>query len=155
MDARTLHAIIPIAIVAGLALAGYAAYESNVPSAQGSCTVNSFVSCQKVDQSGLTKTFGIQDYLIGIGGYLILLLIDIPLLRTYRVSWLYLLLFFATMGVGFSAYFAYVELVQIGALCLVCFASYTPNFIVWVVGLALLRQSRRRATGDEKDDADP
>jgi len=148
MDARTLHAIIPIAIVAGLALAGYAWYESAVPSAQSSCTVNGFVSCHKVDASGLTTTFGVQDYFIGIGGYLILLLIDIPLLRTYERTWLYLLIGFATLGVGFSLYFAYVELVQIGALCLVCFGSYAPNFLVWVLGLALLRESREPVSDD-------
>ncbi len=145
MDARTLHAILPVAIVAGLALSAFAAYETIYPAAESACSVTSFVSCAKVDQSGLTTTFGIQDYWIGIIGFLVLLAVDIPLYRTYKPMWLYTLLGFSTLGVVAAIYLGYVELVLIGALCLICTGAYLANVVVFGVALALVRKNRRES----------
>jgi len=150
MDARTLHALLPVAIVVGLAFSAYAAYESNTPAAQGSCTVNGFISCQKVDQSGLTTTFGIADYWIGIGGFLALLAVDIPLLRTYKPVYLNALVVLSVLGVLVSLYLGYVELVQIRAVCLICLGSYLSNVVVLGVALALVRARGADAARGER-----
>ena len=146
MDARTLHALLPVAIAIGLAFSAYAAYESNTPSAQGSCTVNGFISCQKVDQSGFTTTLGIPDYWIGIGGFLALLAVDVPLLRTYKPVFLNVLVGLSVLGLLASIYFGYVELVQIQAFCLVCFGAYLSNVAVLGIALGLVRARRTDAT---------
>jgi len=142
MDARTLHAMLPIAIVIGLGFSLYSAYESVTPAAQGSCTVNGFFSCQKVDQSAFTTTFGIQDYWFGIIGFAAMLAVDVPLMRTYRRPWLLALAGLSTLGLLVSVYLAYVELVQIQALCLICTGAYLSNVVVWVIAIALVRQQR-------------
>lgn len=143
MDARTLHAVLPVAIVVGLGLSIFAAYESIYPAAEAACNVNGFVSCGKVDQSAHTTTFGIQDYWIGIGGFLALLAVDIPLLRTYKPSLLYTLTGLSALGAAAAVYFGYVELVVIGALCLVCLGTYLANAVVLAAALLLVRQARR------------
>lgn len=149
MDARTLHALIPIAILAGLAFSGYAWYESTHPAAQGSCSVNGFVSCSKVDNSAHTTTLGVSDYWFGIGGFLALLVLDVPLLRTYKPEWLYALVGLSTIGVGLAVYLAYIELAVINALCLICTGAYLSNVVVWGLALGLVWQRRRSATDDE------
>ncbi|MCI4335610.1 MAG: vitamin K epoxide reductase family protein [Thermoplasmata archaeon] len=151
MDARTLHSLIPIAIVAGLILSGYAAYESTHPSAQGSCSINGFVSCSKVDNSAHTTTFGVQDYWLGVAGFLALLVVDIPLLRTYKAPWLYALLGLSTIGVGVALYLAYIELAVINALCLICTGAYLSNAAVWLASLGLVWERR---SSDRDDSAD-
>ncbi|HYK92912.1 MAG TPA: vitamin K epoxide reductase family protein [Thermoplasmata archaeon] len=147
MDARTLHAILPIAIIIGLGFSIFAAYETVYPAAEGACSLSGFVSCSKVDQSAHTTTFGVQDYWFGIAGFVLLLAVDIPLIRTYRTTWLYALLGLSTIGLVVAVYFAYLELVVIDALCIICTGAYLSNVVVFVVALALFRQSRSELGG--------
>lgn len=142
MDARNLHALLPVAILVGLALSVYAAYESAHPAAQASCSLNGFVSCSKVAQSAYTTTLGIPDYWAGIAGFLAMFLVDIPLLRTYKPVWLRALFGLSALGLIGSAYLAYVELEIIHALCLVCTGAYFANLVVFLAALALVRQAR-------------
>lgn len=145
MDARTLHALLPVAILVGLGFSIFAAYETVYPAAEGACSVNAFVSCAKVDQSAYTTTFGIQDYWFGIAGFVLLLAIDVPLLRTYKPMWLNALLVVSGLGVLIAIYLAYVELVVIQALCIICTGAYLSNVVVFLVAVALFRQSRTEA----------
>ena len=141
MRSETLHAILPLAIVAGLAFSALSAAESLDPALRGFCSVSPFFSCAKVDQSGLTSTFGIPDYLIGLGGFALMFVLDIQVYRLGRGIWLDVLTFFSGLGFAFSAYFAWVELAQIQAFCLVCFASYVCNGVVLVTALWLRHPS--------------
>lgn len=145
MDARTLHAILPVAIVVGLGFSVFAAYETVFPAAQAACSVNGFVSCSKVDESAYTTTFGIPDYWAGIVGFVVMLAIDIPLVRTWKTSWLTALLVLSGLGLVAAVYLAYLELVVIGALCLICTGAYLSNVVVFGVTAALYRQARREA----------
>ena len=147
MRAESVHAALLIVVIVGLGLAVFAAVESIFPAAEGFCSVNSYVSCAKVDSSGHTTTLGIQDWAIGIAGFVLLLVIDIPLYRTWRPDLLKALVGLSALGVVVSAYFAYVELAIIQALCLVCFSTYLANGAVLVLSLYLLRTS----SSDEHD----
>jgi uncharacterized membrane protein len=141
MRSETLHAILPLTIVAGLAFSLFSAAESIFPWLQGACSVNSYVSCQKVDASAFTTTFGIQDYLIGIGGFALLFVLDIQVYRLGRGRWLDALAVVSLVGLLFSVYFGYIELVKIGALCIVCFGSYLSNVGTFVTAILLRRPS--------------
>ena len=158
MRSETLHAILPLAIVAGLALSIFAAVESVDPALQGICSVNSFISCHKVDASNFTTTFGIPDYLIGIGGFVVMFALDVQVYRVGRGRWLDALTLFSALGLVFSVYFGYLELVKIGALCLVCFSSYFANVAVFVTAALLRRPSsgtgRSAGMAPRADDAE-
>lgn len=143
MRAATVHALVLLGACAGLVAAVYAGYESTHPALQGSCTITAFFSCAAVDQSGYTTVLGIQDYWVGIGGFLLLLALDIPLYRTWKRPWLLAVTGVSLLGLGFAAYFAYVELALIHAFCLVCFASYVADAVVAAGALYLVRSSTR------------
>ena len=141
MRSETLHAILPLAIVAGLALSLFAALETIYPSIQGYCSFSVFVSCAKVDQSAHTTTLGVQDYLWGIAGFVVLLALDVQVYRKGRGRWLDALTLLSAAGLALSAYLAWVELGVIGGFCLVCFGAYLSNAITLGIALWLRRPS--------------
>jgi uncharacterized membrane protein len=141
MRSETLHAILPLAIVAGLAFSVFAAVESLDPALQGVCSINPFVSCHKVDVSNYTTTLGIPDYDLGIAGFVVLFALDIQVYRLGRGRWLDALTVVSAIGLGFSVYWGYIELVKIGALCLVCFGAYLSNVATLATAVWLRRPS--------------
>jgi uncharacterized membrane protein len=147
MRAESVHAALLVVIIVGLGLAVFAAVESIYPPLQGYCTVNSFLSCSKVDSSSHTTTGPVPDYDIGIAGFLLLLVVDIPFFRTWRPDLLKALVGLSTLGAAISVYFGYIELAVIQALCLVCFSTYLANAAVLGLSLYLLRSS----TSDNRD----
>ena len=142
MRADTLHALIPVALFAGLLLSGYAAYETTHPAAQGACSFSSYFSCAKVDTSAHTTTLGIPDYVFGIVGFLGLIALDVPLYRTWERRWLQGLLALSFLGIVVSVYLLAIETFVIGAICPVCLSTYFANGIAFVAALALWWKSR-------------
>lgn len=155
MRAETVHSLLLMGILVGLAFSLFAAYETTHPSAQGVCSVNSFISCQKIDTSGHTTTLGIEDWLWGIGGFVVLLALDIPLYRTWKREWLLPVVALSAVGGLLSIWFGYVELVVIQGLCLVCLGAYLSNVVVFGCALYLMRLSAsdRRAARAASDAA--
>lgn len=141
MRSETLHAILPLAIVAGLAFSIFALAESVDPALQRICSVSPFLSCHAVDVSGHTTTLDIQDYWWGIGGFLVLFVLDVQVYRLGRGRWLDALTLVSAAGFALSIYLASLELFVIHAFCLVCFASYLSNAAVLVTALLLRRPS--------------
>ncbi|HYM40357.1 MAG TPA: vitamin K epoxide reductase family protein [Thermoplasmata archaeon] len=144
-DARVLHRLVLAFILAGLALSLYATAESLNPALQGSCTVNAFLSCAAVQQSGLTTLGPVPDWALGTGGFALLLALDVLLIRTYESRWLLAVLFVAALGLGVAVVLGYIELALIHALCPVCLGTYVADLGAFSGALALLRL-RRAAT---------
>ena len=142
MRAESWHAIILVAAFVGLGLSLYAAYEVTNTAAQASCSVSAFFSCQKVDSSSLTSTLGVPDWAWGVGGFVLLIALDVPLYRTWHRSWLTALLGASVVGLALSAYLAYVELAQIGAFCPVCGSAYLANGVVLAGAVSLFVRGR-------------
>jgi len=156
MKAETVHQLLLMGILIGLAFAVYAAIESVVPALQHSCSVNAYVSCGKIDSSGHTTTLGIQDYVWGIGGYLVLFALDVPLYRTWKREWLQAVTLLSGLGALLSIYFAYVELDVIQGLCPVCLGAYLSNVLVFGCAAYLMRlgsADRRKSTGPAESEA--
>ena len=147
MRAETVHQLLLLGIILGLAFSLYAGYESLYPPAQGTCSFNSYVSCSKIDTSGHTTTLGIEDWLWGTGGFVLLLLLDIPLYRTWKREWLLPLTALSTVGVLLTLYFAYLEFAVIQGLCIICLGAYLSNVLVFgcAVYLTRLGSAERRA----------
>jgi uncharacterized membrane protein len=137
--AETVHQLLLLGIILGLAFSLYAGYESTHPAAQGTCTLNGYVSCAKIDTSGHTTTLGIEDWLWGAGGFVLLLLLDIPLYRTWKREWLLPLTALSTVGVLLSLYFAYLEFAVIQGLCIICLGAYLSNVLVFGCAAYLMR----------------
>ena len=146
-DARVLHRLLFAFLVAGLALSLYATAESLIPSLQSTCTVSPFLSCQAVQESGLTSLGPFPDWVIGLGGFALLLALDLLLLRTYERRWLLAIVVVALAGVGVAAVLLYIELALIHALCLVCFGTYVADLGALLTAVWILRV--RRGAPDE------
>ncbi|HLN50787.1 MAG TPA: vitamin K epoxide reductase family protein [Thermoplasmata archaeon] len=161
MQIRSLRSAIYLASGVGLLVAMFAAAEFFDASLEAVCSINSFFSCSLVDRSGLTTTFGIQDYLWGIGGFvLILVFAGIAEKRPRETAWPCALLLITTVGVVLSMYFLYVELAEIHALCPVCVTAYLFGGFAWIGAIALVRKTREPARGvsdnsDEPPTAEP
>ncbi|HEV2165789.1 MAG TPA: vitamin K epoxide reductase family protein [Thermoplasmata archaeon] len=145
MRAESLHALILLAAIVGVGLSAFAYAESVYPPLQHDCSVNPFFSCAKVDASGQTTTLGVPDWAIGLGGFLLLLAIDLPLYASWDPRLLRALAAVSAFGVAVSLYLAYVELFRIDALCPVCLSAYGANLIVFGSALALLWKGRAAA----------
>ncbi len=129
----------------GLIISIYAAAETLNPALQSLCSVNGFISCAKVATSGRTTTFGVPDWLIGVLGF-VALLAAAAWAEQRRDLFATTPLFVLAVGaVAFSAYFAYVELALVGALCLVCFAAYGAGVLTFVGATVLFGRAYRRA----------
>lgn len=139
--AESLHRLTLLGIVAGIALSLFAAWETLDPALSGVCSVNPLISCSAVDRSGLTTTLGIPDWAWGLGGFALMLGLDVVAFRTWRRPWVGAVALVAAGGVAFASYLAYVEVVQIGAICPVCFGSYAADAIVLASALTLWRRS--------------
>lgn len=147
MKAETVHQLLLLGILVGLAFAIYAMIESVVPALQHSCTLNSYFSCGKIDNSGHTTTLGVQDYVWGIAGFIALFVVDIPLYRTWKREWLETITVLSGLGALLSIYFAYLELAVIQGVCPVCLGAYLSNVLVFGCAVYLMRLSsaERRA----------
>jgi uncharacterized membrane protein len=147
MKAESVHQLLLLGILVGLAFAIYAMIESVVPALQHSCTINSYFSCGKIDSSGHTTTLGVQDYVWGIAGFIALFVVDIPLYRTWKREWLEVVTVLSGLGVLLSIYFAYLELVVIQGVCPICLGAYLSNVLVFGCAAYLMRlgSAERRA----------
>jgi len=146
MRTRSIRSVIYFAAGLGLITSIFTYVESLEASLQSLCTVNAFVSCSAVAHSGKTTLFGISDSFIGIGGFILILVVAaIAESRRREMLWPYLLLFLTTGGVALSFYFGYVELGEIHALCPVCLTAYVFGFIAWGGSIALVQKLRAKA----------
>jgi uncharacterized membrane protein len=151
MQRRTLRSVVYLGAGLGIISSIFTALETYYASLQAVCSINSFLSCGKVDSSGLTSTLGIPDYLWGIGGFVLIFLIAaIAEARPRDRRPEYLLLLVTTAGIGMAAYFLYVELALIGAFCIVCGTSYVMGLIAWGGTIALVRSPPDAGPRDRK-----
>ncbi len=149
MRTRTLWSYVYLTGVLGLIVAIYAGLETLDPSLRSSCTISSFFSCAAVDSSGHTTTLGIPDAVIGIVGFLVILVVaGLAERRPSDLRYVYALLVVTTAGVAFASYFAYVELAIIHALCPVCTTAYAFGVLVWVGAIALAVRRREDVAPD-------
>ncbi len=146
MRTRDIRSVIYLAGGLGLIVAIYTYLETVQASLQKYCTINAYVSCGAVANSGRTALFGVPDSFIGIGGFVLILLVaGVAESRRKELLWPYLLLLITAMGVGVSLYFLYEELFEIQALCPVCLAAWVCGWVACGGSIALVRKVRAKA----------
>ena len=136
--------LVPLAAVSGLAVAGYLAYVELTLS-DAVCGVVG--NCNTVQQSAYARIFGVPIGVLGIAGYLLIL-----------VAWLLsragkrqaparkILQALALFGVAFSLYLTFLEPFVIGATCVWCLTSAVIMLLLlWLVTPSDPEQERRRA----------
>lgn len=145
MQTRTIRSVIYLAAGVGLILSIFSGLELVFSSLTQICSFNGFFSCAAVAHSGYTTFLYLPDWLWGFGGFVVILVAAALAERyPYDPRWVYLLLGFTTMAVGFSLYFLYIELALIGAFCIICSSSYIMGVICWIGTLGLLGRTHER-----------
>ncbi|MCI4334807.1 MAG: vitamin K epoxide reductase family protein [Thermoplasmata archaeon] len=139
VDARILHRLLLVCLLAGIGFSAFAAFEVLDPALQSSCSVSAFFSCGAVDKSGRTSIGPVPDWSIGLAGFVLMLAVDVPLLRSYDPRLLFGLLGLAALGLAIAGYLAYVELYLIHALCPICLGAYLSDLAVLLLALVLVR----------------
>ncbi len=155
MRTRTLRSFVYFSAGVGLIVSIFAAVEYYEASLRQLCTFNSFFSCGAVDTSGHTLTLGIPDYLWGIGGFVLILLV--AGIAESRPRWTVgpLLLAGVTgLGTALTLYFLWVQLAVIGAFCVICASAYVFGWLSFGGAVALLRRGPEPPSdgADARDD---
>ncbi|HYA54178.1 MAG TPA: vitamin K epoxide reductase family protein [Thermoplasmata archaeon] len=146
MRTRDVRSLIYLAGALGLIVSIYTYIETVYSGLQKTCTVNAYVSCGAVANSGRTTTLGIPDSFIGVGGFvLILVLAAVAESRRRDLLWPNLLVLVTSAGVAFSLYFLYLEVGVIHALCPVCLTAWVFGWIAWFGSILLVRKVRAKA----------
>jgi len=106
------------------------------------CDFGESFNCDIVNRSVYSTVFGIPVALIGIIGYLLLLL----LATAYRdrMSTPAMLLIASTLGLGFALYLTYMEGFVLGAWCILCLSSLAIIVMITVLSSVLVAQALRR-----------
>jgi len=153
MRTRTLRSLVYFVGGLGLIISLFATAEFFDASLRRICSVSSFLSCSAVDNSGLTSTLGIPDYAWGVGGFAVILLVaGLAERAPQSITRAGVLLAVTTAGIILSAYLLYVEVAEIGALCLVCASAYVMGVITWLGAIALVRRTPEPPRSEEAED---
>jgi len=113
----------------GMGLASYLYYEYAFQETFGVCDINSVLNCNAVTTGNLAEIWGIPVALIGLVGYLVILLSATA--RKFKLA-----LAVAVFGMLFCVRLIYLEIFVEGVICLVCVACQ----IVMLIELFLTYQ---------------
>src|SRR3989339_378428 len=97
----------------GILLAVYLLFEQVTQPTFRPCTINATVNCDAIIDGPVARTLGIPTPLFGLVGYIAIVYFALKK-RLKEVFW------FATGGLAFCLYIAYIELVQLRVICPVC-----------------------------------
>ena len=140
MRTRSIRTLIYAAAGIGLLLSLFAAFEVIDAGLTKLCTLNSFISCATVANSGHTTTLYVPDWLWGVLGFILILVVASLAERNPEdPRYVYGLIALTTIGIALALYFLYVELAVIHAICIVCASAYAMGFISWGGAIALAR----------------
>jgi len=98
------------------------------------CNINDTVNCDAVINGIVAKTFGIPTPLIGLIGYIFILIGAIK--KNAK-----LVLGMAAFGLIFCLYLAFVELIQLRVLCPVCILCQLDMITVFILGILLNKKN--------------
>lgn len=120
----------------GVILAIYLLWEQMHKSAVPLCTINSTVNCDAIISGPVSKTLGIPTPLIGLLGYLVILIASFK--RSMR--WV---LGMATFGLVFCLYIGFRETFELRVTCPVCIACLLDMTTVFILSVLLNRKNTK------------
>jgi uncharacterized membrane protein len=133
--------------VAGIGDSAYLLWEKYVAATSQVCDINPFFNCTVVQTSPYSSFFGIPTALVGLLGFLVLLVLFVLAFRgTERIGpgsvdvWLIL---FATLGALVGVGLSFLEVFVIQAVCLFCVAGFGLDLGTLAIAVVLRRRAAR------------
>jgi len=117
----------------GIVLAIYLLYEQITQSPFAPCNINATVNCNAIISGPVAKTFGIPTPLIGLTGYVVILIS--AFLKKSK-----LILAMATFGLVFCLWIAYRDLFELHTICPACILCQLDMISVFALGFVLNRK---------------
>lgn len=130
------HRIITWLGIFGILLAVYLLFEQVTQPSFRPCTVNATVNCDAIIDGPVARTLGIPTPLFGLAGYIAIVFFAMKK-RLKEVFW------FASGGLAFCLYIAYIELVQLRVICPVCILCQLTMISIFV--LSIQSRSKNKA----------
>jgi dihydroorotate dehydrogenase subfamily 2 len=124
--------LIPILALVGIVDAAYLTYDHYTDFILP-CTSGALVDCGRVLDSEYAILFGIPLAVWGLLHYVVLFLISMIYGFTNRKLFIFLLLAQTTIGLLFSVYFVYLQLIVIQAICLYCMISALNSLALFLI----------------------
>lgn len=117
----------------GIGLALFLLWEQFFHPSFQPCNINETINCDAVIKGVVSKTLGIPTPLIGLAGYISILIFALK--KNAKM-----VLGMATFGLAFCLYLAFRELVQLRVICPICVACQIDMICVFVLGVILVRK---------------
>jgi uncharacterized membrane protein len=141
--ARRILLSIAVLATGGIIVSSVSLYHHYGTSATSYCDIGENFNCDIVNRSTYSTVAGIPVALIGILGYLSVL-ISATLCRRQVVTPT-MLLINSLAGLSFALYLTYIEGFVLAAWCILCLSSLALIFSIAVLSSMLWRQSVQRA----------
>ena len=135
--------VIKILAFVGLLIASYLSYKTLAGSTITYCITGS--ECDVVNSSAYAKIYGLPVSVLGVIGYLFLLVAAFTSL-TKRRKW-NVLFYGSLIGASFSVYLTYIELFQIKAICSYCVASLIVILAIFILVIRKKESMNPKASG--------
>ncbi len=126
---KLFFAVIILSVI-GIILAVFLMYEQLFQTAFKPCTISSTVNCDAIISGPVAKTLGIPTPLIGLAGYVIILLSSIFQKKK-------LMLFMSTFGLIFCLWIGYRDIFELHTICPVCIGCQIVMTSVFVLSLLI------------------
>ena len=140
-----LLVLVTLLSIAGAADAAYLTWEWYVAQGASWCDVNSFFSCSRVRESSFASLAGVPTAMIGVIGFLAILVVStLLLLGRVRLGpfdldrWLGVL---ASIGAAIGLGLTVIEVFVIQAVCLLCAVGFALDLGILGLALAIRRIS--------------
>jgi uncharacterized membrane protein len=114
----------------GILLAIYLFYNFLTKPLVESCYFNSFINCDAVTKGSLSTLFGIPVSLVGLIGYVVILLSSILKKKL-------LVLGMSTFGMVFCLFITYQEIFRLKVICPVCLTCQLVMLVVFLLAIYL------------------
>lgn len=135
MKNKSLWRTITWLSVFGILLAVYLFYNFLFKPAFQPCSINAIVNCDAVTHGPLATLLGIPVSLVGLIGYIIILISSLK-------RWEKMVLGMSTFGMVFCLYITYQEIFNLRVICPVCLACQIVMLTIFVLSIVLVRNKK-------------
>lgn len=143
---KRLIAIAALSVL-GIVVSGYSLLHHSSFVSGAFCTINSTFNCDIVNKGPFSEVGGVPVALIGVLGYVFLLVAAMLYAkRPQDRALLAFLLLASAGGFAFSLYLTYLEAFVLKAWCLLCLTSQASILGVLVLSASMLYDDRKRTT---------
>jgi len=128
----------------GITLAVYLLWQQLATPAFKPCSINETVNCDAVISGPVAYTFGVRTPLIGLIGYIVILILAV--MKKGKM-----VLGMSAFGLAFCLYIAFIELVQLNVICPVCIMCQLTMITIFIMGIKLSKSNSQEVTSDDAD----